>query len=327
MKNSILWILALLCVNGILAQSEIDKVKSTVNKADIEGHIYFLADDLLKGREAGTPENKIAASYLANTLRSYGVKPNPKTGNYYQMVPFQKSEAPKPIFLSLNGKEVKNKLVMKAANLQVTTDGVYLGYGMESDYKDKDVQQKFVIVRSGSQKSTSIQAAFGLRGQKEALAKAAGALGVIELMDVNSGIWGRIEHFINAPRLELGSDKEDGKDDDQFGYIWLKDSGGDMSGDMENNPNSQVKVEMAANPVSKIMSQNVIGVVEGTDPKLKDEYIIYSAHYDHVGIGSADSKGDTIYNGARDNAVGTTTVLSMAENLAKYPTKRSALFI
>jgi Zn-dependent M28 family amino/carboxypeptidase len=76
-----------------------------------------------------------------------------------------------------------------------------------------------------------------------------------------------------------------------------------------------------------VMSQNVIGVVEGTDPKLKKEYIIYSGHYDHVGIGTPDETGDTIYNGARDNAVGTTTVLSMAENLAKYPTKRSALFI
>ncbi len=325
MKNSILWILALLCVNGILAQSEIDKVKATVNKTDIEGHIYFLADDLLKGREAGTPENKIAASYLANTLRSYGVKPNPETGNYYQMVPMQKSAAPKPMFLSVNGKEVKYKLIMKAAKLQLTAQGVYLGYGMESDYKGKDVHKKFVIVKSGSEKSTSIQAAFGLRGQKEELAKAAGALGVIELMDVNSGIWGRIEHFINAPRLELGSGED--KDDGQFGYIWLKDSGGDMSGEMENNPNLQIKVDMATNPVRKIMSQNVIGMVEGTDPKLKDEYIIYSAHYDHVGIGSPDAKGDTIYNGARDNAVGTTTVLSMAENLAKYPTKRSALFI
>ena len=54
---------------------------------------------------------------------------------------------------------------------------------------------------------------------------------------------------------------------------------------------------------------------------------MYSAHYDHVGIGLADEKGDSIYNGARDNAIGTVTVLSMAENLAKHPTKRSALFV
>jgi Zn-dependent M28 family amino/carboxypeptidase len=54
---------------------------------------------------------------------------------------------------------------------------------------------------------------------------------------------------------------------------------------------------------------------------------VYSAHYDHVGVGEANEKGDSIYNGARDNAVGTVTALSAAENLAKYPTKRSALFV
>jgi hypothetical protein len=327
MKKSFLWFVAFLCASGILAQSEIDKVKATVNKSDIEGHIYFLADDLLKGREAGTPENKIAAAYLANTLRSYGVKPNPKTGDFYQMVPLQKKEAPKPMFLSVNGKKIKQNLVMKSAEIDITTEGVYLGHGMESDYKGKDVRNKFVIVKSGSEKSTGIQSAFVLRGQKEELAKAAGALGVIELIDANSGIWGRISHFINGTRLELGSDKDGSKDDSNFGYIWLQDKGGNMDDEISNGPNLQLKVQMAASPTSMIMTQNVIGVVEGTDPKLKNEYIIYSAHYDHVGIGSPDAKGDTIYNGARDNAVGTTTVLSMAENLAMYPTKRSALFI
>ena len=76
-----------------------------------------------------------------------------------------------------------------------------------------------------------------------------------------------------------------------------------------------------------IPSKNVVGMVEGTDPKLKDEFVIYSAHYDHIGIGKPNAENDSIYNGARDNAVGTVTVLSAAENIAKYPTKRSALFI
>ena len=61
--------IALLVLTPLFSQTEKEKVEATVSKSDIEGHIYFLADDLLKGREAGTPENKIAASYLANTLR------------------------------------------------------------------------------------------------------------------------------------------------------------------------------------------------------------------------------------------------------------------
>jgi len=90
-----------------------------------------------------------------------------------------------------------------------------------------------------------------------------------------------------------------------------------------------LKIKIKSNGIQKaiLQSQNVIGVIEGTDAKLKNEYVIYSAHYDHIGIGKPDTKGDSIYNGARDNAIGTTAVLTMAENLAKYPTKRSALFI
>ena len=74
-------------------------------------------------------------------------------------------------------------------------------------------------------------------------------------------------------------------------------------------------------------AKNVVGMVEGTDPELKNEFVIYSAHYDHIGIGQPNAEGDSIYNGARDNAVGVVTVLSAAESIAKNPTKRSALFI
>src|SRR5690606_14492228 len=88
---------------------------------------------------------------------------------------------------------------------------------------------------------------------------------------------------------------------------------------------SSITIEGAK--VEKFDSQNVVGVVMGSDDQLKNEYIVYSAHYDHVGQGQADDSGDDIYNGSRDNAVGTVTVLSAAQNIAKNPTKRSALFV
>ena len=80
MKNILLFTLYFFSITTLFSQTEKEKVESTITKNQIEGHIYFLTDDLLKGRETGTHENKIAASYLANTLRGYGVKPNPKTG-------------------------------------------------------------------------------------------------------------------------------------------------------------------------------------------------------------------------------------------------------
>lgn len=74
MKNYIL-LVALAFTSFLSAQTEIEKVVETVNKSEIEGHIHFLADDVLKGRTTGFPELKIAASYLANTLHSYRVQP------------------------------------------------------------------------------------------------------------------------------------------------------------------------------------------------------------------------------------------------------------
>ena len=94
MKNISILFVTLFSFVTVLAQSDKELVLETVKKNVIEGHIYFLADDLLKGRETGSPENKIAASYLANTLRGYGVKPIPSTKSYFQEVLLQKVSPP-----------------------------------------------------------------------------------------------------------------------------------------------------------------------------------------------------------------------------------------
>ncbi len=328
MKKILIIAIALYSFSGLYAQTEIEIVTETVFKSTIEGHIYFLSDDLLKGRETGTPENKIAASYLANTFRGYGIKPNPKTGTYYQNVQLQKVYPPKNWTLTLNGNSAKKKVVIKQAKLEYNGDAVYLGYGLEDDYKGKDVTKKLIIIKAGGPESNSARAAFRLRPQKEKLAKEAGALGVIELIKTETSTWGFIEHNFNEPRLEIVSEEiKIDKNALKFAYTWVFDEYGTLVLDLEANPTISANIEMGLGRVETINSKNVIGIVEGTDQRLKNEYIIYSAHYDHVGIGSPDATGDTIYNGARDNAVGITTVLSMAQNLAKYPTKRSALFI
>jgi Zn-dependent M28 family amino/carboxypeptidase len=83
--------------------------------------------------------------------------------------------------------------------------------------------------------------------------------------------------------------------------------------------------------VKRIDAPNVAGVLEGSDPKLRDEYVVYSAHWDHLGIGAPDKSGDTIYNGALDNATGVASVIAIAEALTKLPPaqrpKRSILFL
>lgn len=324
MKSNILFLFVFLCSSIAFSQTEKEKVIETVNKSEIEGHIYFLADDLLKGRETGTPENKIAASYLANMFRTYGVKPNPKTGDYYQIVTFEKTTPPATFDLAIDGMNIDNKVVLKANPTKTSEEAVFLGYGLENDYQGKNVTGKIVIIKAGSDEANDARAAFGLRSKKAQLAEKAGATAIVELIQASSNMWGFIDHNFNAPSLSLAEEKSE--DSKGLAYIWVQDEDGSHSEKYASGKHT-VTLTMSAQKKEKVLSQNVIGVIEGSDPKLKNEYIIYSAHYDHVGIGTPDETGDTIYNGARDNAVGTTTVLSMAENLAKYPTKRSALFI
>ena len=319
-------LVALLGVFTLTAQTEVEKVTETVSKSDIEGHIYFLADDVLKGRETGTPELKIAASYLANSFRRYGVKPNPKTGNYYQEVKLKRVSPPKEASIEINNQAISDYAFINAAAMTSDGDAVFLNYGLEADYKGKDVNGKVIIVKAGSYETNDTRAAFGLRRTKQKLAQENGVTAIIELLNTDDNMWRFIDHNFNASSLsvDLGDNESDGA---ETAYVWVLDKEGKMAEELSTLKTISSKISIGEKMEEAVISQNVIGVVEGTDPKLKDEYIIYSAHYDHVGIGTPDETGDTIYNGARDNAVGTTTVLSMAENLAKYPTKRSALFI
>ncbi|HET6978593.1 MAG TPA: M28 family peptidase [Pyrinomonadaceae bacterium] len=83
--------------------------------------------------------------------------------------------------------------------------------------------------------------------------------------------------------------------------------------------------------VKRVAAPNVVGILEGSDPTLKNEYVVYSAHWDHLGIGAPNKDGDTIYNGALDNASGVAVVLAIAETIARMPEaqrpKRSSLFL
>ncbi|MET2985513.1 M28 family peptidase [Aureibaculum conchae] len=302
------------------AQTEVDKVNETVSKNDIEGHIYFLASDELKGRETGTPEIDIAASYLANSFRRYGVKPA-GNGSYYQNVELEKISKAKNLSISLNGTTSDKLIPVEVANTSFSGEAIYLNYGFEDDYKNKNVKGKLVIVKTGSAEKDDARSALGFGREKRKIAAKNGAIGLIELSSANDGIWNRYAAFLGREKIGLKSD------DKKFSHLWLQDTSGNISKLINSSKKITGKLNISGIVKKAIPSKNVVGMVEGTDPKLKDEFVIYSAHYDHIGIGKPNAKNDSIYNGARDNAVGTVTVLSAAENIAKYPTKRSALFI
>lgn len=302
------------------AQTDTKKASETVSKSEIEGHIYFLADDALKGRATGSPELKIAASYLANTLRSYGVKPNPISGDYYQKVEMFRFYLNEKIELSLNGENFLEVVAFDIDAIDSEEDAVYLNYGLEADYKDKNVKDKIIIVKAGTPDALKLRPALGSRAPKRELAIKNGAKGLIEIGAFDQAIWPRFKHAFEE-RVSLS----EGKKEPLPLYVWVQTSQEEL--DKLGAETLKIKIKSKGIQKAIIQSQNVVGVIDGTDSKLKNEYMIYSAHYDHIGIGRPNAKGDSIYNGARDNAIGTTAVLTMAKNLAKYPTKRSALFI
>ncbi|MEP2936991.1 MAG: M28 family peptidase [Gilvibacter sp.] len=323
MRNLLLLGLSLLTLS-LSAQTDAQLAEKSITKQQIEGTIGFLADDLLKGRETGTPELKIAASYLANALKSYGVMPNPETGNYYQAVPMERRNPPKNLSLKIGESTLDQAVMLRSGAAAYNGDMVYMGYGLEDDYANANVKGKVVVVKAGSETAQDARAAFGLGEQKMALAQKNGAIALVELLNAADQMWGFIDHQFNAPSVGLASDEEEAAD---FPFVWVQDSNGAFASSL--SPYGTTKGSLNIVPAAKELfdSYNVVGWVEGSDAKLKDEFIIYSGHYDHVGVGTPDAKGDTIYNGARDNAVGVTTVLTMAKNLTQHPTKRSGLFI
>lgn len=306
------------------AQDDAEKVASTVSKSEIKGHIYFLASDELKGRQTGSSENKIAAQYLANMLRSYGVNPIPDTKSYIQNVALLKTSSATTTIFKSNTTEIKKIIPITKANANFKGKAVFVNYGTPEDYKKTNVKGKYVISYVGTKDNNDMRFAFSKIKEKRELAEKNGAIGFIEISNINDNIWERISHSLNGDKMEtVGSNNSKL---DQFSYAWVNDQKEEISKLFTDKNEIDIALTIEGIKQSKITSQNVVGVVQGTDPKLKNEYIIYSAHYDHVGIGKAVDN-DSIYNGARDNAVGTVTVLSAAENIAKYPTKRSALFI
>lgn len=322
MIKQILLGLVLLVGLSIQAQNDAEITRETLSQSTIEGHIYFLASDELKGRETGSPEIDIAAEYLATTLRRFGVQPVPgaKEG-YFQPLELETVQPATSKKFALGDFKTEDVIMISGANLESAMEVVFVNYGLEEDYKKKDVTGNLVIALVGKEGSVDPNSIFRLARSKSAIAEEKGAAGLVEVNTFEAGIWNRVTDYFGTPTIKAKAEEES-----DFIHLWLRDNGEQLlTAAKKKKASAEVLIEgMARMPIP---AKNVVGMVEGTDPKLKDEFVIYSAHYDHIGIGQPNAEGDSIYNGARDNAVGVVTVLSAAESIAKNPTKRSALFI
>ena len=305
----------------LLAQSDVELTRSTLSKNTIKGHIYFLASDELRGRQTGSAEIDIAAQYLANAFRRYGVQPVPGAEeDYFQPVLLEEVQPATQMSLTIGDYNSDELIMIKGQNVNMESELVFVDYGLEKDYKG-NVQGKIIVALAGAEGRSDPNTLFEMAAVKRKIAIDKGAAGLIEISALNPGMFGRFAGFFSNGKLVT---KAGG--DNAFVHLWVRDGRGTIEKEV-GKKKTQGKLSISGVIKNEIRAKNVVGMVEGTDPVLKNEFVIYSAHYDHIGVGQPGAKGDSIYNGARDNAVGTVTVLSAAENIAKHPTKRSALFI
>lgn len=335
--------------------------------ANIKAHVAFLADDRLKGREAGTPEYDIAANYVADQMKKLGLKPMGEKGGYFQTVPLVAARAKDEGKLALKdaagkvtplvfGKDYISGGDETFPHIRMDAPLVFVGYGLvapeqgRDDYRGLDVKGKIVVVLAGAPKflQTEERAYYRTGSAKLKAAKDRGAVGYVSITTLTGEklspfanrvrqykSWGmswRMKNGKAFTQVELpllagisvdGAKKFLG---DKTGAILAQaeTSKGEIKG-FDLNMSLSAALDSETRTVD---SRNVIGLLPGSDPKLKDEYIVLSAHLDHIGV-TPPVKGskDTINNGALDNAAGVATSLEAARLFAGKPPRRSLIFL
>ena len=335
----------------------------------LRAHVRFLSDDLLEGRGTATRGHEIAAKYVASEFEAMGLKPAGDEGTFFQRVPFRQAifkPEQSSVVLTVNGSEqtLRNEDDYLSNGDYLRTDTtaqgtvVFVGFGITApelkhdDYQGVDVKDKIVAIFPGAPaKWESTQRAYySSTYLKNQAAAQHGAVGVITIRDQATerrAPWPRMIRQTRLPALRTLA--QHGQPLDTFpelhGSIILSLAKGrelfkaankdldQLYKDAEDDNGKSFELPATAKihlltEHKETSSPNVLAVLPGSDPKLKDQYIVLSAHLDHLGIGTP-VKGDSIYNGAFDNASGSAALMEIARAFSRLPVapKRSLIFL
>jgi hypothetical protein len=319
-----------------------NKYAAVITKEKLSDHLHVLASDEYEGRETGTAGNDKAAKYIADYFRSLGLPAIGIENSYYQNVAFNRTGWAKNE-MTVNGNTYKHlwdymtfaTMNEDMPNLNLD-EVVFLGYGIDdekySDYKGNNVRGKVIMINKGEPlNKDSISYITGQKAPSEwtsniwkklAVAQAKGVKSVLIIEDQLKQFLDQNRRFLVSPSLELG----DGElvDKEYANHIYISST---IAKDIIAKKDKKIKrwrkknkkrgkakdiklsTDMAINferSLEVIKGHNVMGYIEGTDKK--DELIVISGHYDHLG-----KKGNDVYNGADDNGSGTSTVMEIAE--------------
>jgi Peptidase family M28/PA domain len=360
--------LALPAGAGPAATDPSDAAMESIRPEAIRAHMNFLADDLLEGRGTNSRGHEISARYMATEFESLGLAAAGDAGTYLQNVPLRSIRPDEPntsLSITRNGKTetlVIRKDFLAAGDpgrkeTSVEASVIYVGFGVTApelnydDYKGIDVKGKIVaMVFEAPNFESSLKAHYSSSEVKIANAAAHGAVGLIVVNDpVLESLYSFKEQVRDLSRPSLRWLSKDGVPNDYFpqlrgGLILSLEASKQLFVGSGHTSEEVFQAAKEGKPLTfalpltakihnqakleDVSSHNVVAKLEGSDPALKNEYLVYSAHLDHLGIGEA-VKGDTIYNGALDNASGCAILLEVARAFSQMNPrpKRSILFV
>src|SRR5262245_8729440 len=328
-------------------------------------HVKVVADDSMEGRETGSLGLRKAEAYAVEQLKRAGLEPA-GTDGFYQSIRFvqrQIDEGNSYAFLSKDGQSNPVALGddayfstrVEGSDEEINAPLVFAGNGLQVPESQLDelagleLKGKVVVYLAGSPAAVpgSLAAHYGGLAVRWRAYASAGALGIVVIpnpasMDIP---WSRASLNRRHPSVDLADPEFNEVAGLKVALIFnpvaadalFAGSGHSFSEvaalgrDRKELPHFALAVSLKAQAAiekAKIESANVVAKLTGNDPKLKNEYVVLSAHIDHVGIGEPVN-GDRIYNGAMDNGSGTAAVLDIAASLKQHPEKlkRSVIFL
>ena len=345
-----------------------DAAMRSIRPEAIRAHMRFLADDLLEGRATGSRGYEIAAKYMATQFEALGLAPAGDSGSYFQSVPYRSlhvDENQTTLSFFQNGHEQplvfgkdfisygdpSRPDTMVEAPIVFVGDGVTAPEQNYDDYRGIDAKGKIVaFFYNAPNFESSVKAHYTAIEIKEAIAVAHGAVGVIALEDpVNEQVYSFAQEVRDLAFPNLRFLDKDGHPNDDFPQLKANvqldmastrkffEATGHSSVEMfaaaKNGKLAPFDTQLAAriHTVTKLQDihcPNIVAKLEGSHATLKNEYVIVSAHLDHLGI-RPEVNGDIIYHGALDNGSGSAMLLELAHAYSQLNPrpKRSMLFI
>ena len=302
---------------------------SAIKEADLKSDIYYMASDKMRGRRAGTIDELNAAAWVAKRAADAGLKPAGDNETYFQFFPLFRTTVATNSEVKINGNNAKLwKDVYEVSPVETRIEGTPLWLNALADttsnLKDKIVAMKLLPPDKLPAEGMSLwvyRYALSAIRQQTSVLKRQGVSAIILVADstANSKI-GFFGHGFKEGKYELEKSEWKNSENDTPVFLVrpsyleeLKQGSASFQADIKVNK-------------YKYPSVNVIAKAEGTDPQLKDQFVLFSGHHDHDGVGEP-VKGDSIWNGADDNASVSVALLAIARAWVEHPGKRSALFV